>query len=205
MRCLAVGRRQRDRRGRGRRNRLQHGIRRSCRSGPRLAVVHGVRQKLGHVEPVRAGAARNVELLRPGLPARCAGLDAVLARIDRERRRPYRLSDGLTIETERQCLREHRRCASGSQPSVGELPHLRSQLIAILAAVVVYTAGGSLAFTALARFGFAVDALARSGVAEWAFTRFPLVGQQVESYRSRRRAARVRAAVWRRVRRGRLR
>jgi Na+/H+ antiporter NhaD/arsenite permease-like protein len=75
----------------------------------------------------------------------------------------------------------------------------------ILATVVIYTAGGSLAFTALGGFALlfvvhrhepksvwervdwsvlvffgslfiAVDALARSGAAEWAFARFPLVG-----------------------------
>jgi Na+/H+ antiporter NhaD/arsenite permease-like protein len=77
----------------------------------------------------------------------------------------------------------------------------------IVATVVVYTLGGSLSFTALAGFALllvvhrrdpatvweridwsvlvffgalfvAVDALARSGAAEWAFTRFPLVGDR---------------------------
>jgi Na+/H+ antiporter NhaD/arsenite permease-like protein len=77
----------------------------------------------------------------------------------------------------------------------------------IVATVVVYTLGASLSFTALAGFALllvvhrsepaavwkridwsvlvffgalfvAVDALARSGAAEWAFTRFPLVGTQ---------------------------
>jgi Na+/H+ antiporter NhaD/arsenite permease-like protein len=80
-------------------------------------------------------------------------------------------------------------------------------IVVILATVAVYTAGGSLAFTALGGFAIllvvhrrdpatvwdridwsvlvffgalfvAVDALARSGAAEWAFTRFPLVGTE---------------------------
>ncbi len=79
-------------------------------------------------------------------------------------------------------------------------------LAVILGTVVIYTAGGSLSFTALGGFALllvvhrretstvweridwsvlvffgalfvAVDALARSGAAEWAFTRFPLTGQ----------------------------
>src|SRR5205807_2306654 len=80
-------------------------------------------------------------------------------------------------------------------------------LAVIVATVIIYTAGGSLSFTALGGFALllvvhrreprtvweridwsvlvffgalfvAVDALARSGAAEWAFTRFPLVGQR---------------------------
>ena len=95
------------------------------------------------------------------------------------------------------------------EPSPPALMTLRSgvTLAVILATVVVYTAGGSLAFTALGGFAVllvvhrrdpatvweridwsvlvffgalfvAVDALARSGAAEWAFTRFPLVGKE---------------------------
>jgi Na+/H+ antiporter NhaD/arsenite permease-like protein len=95
------------------------------------------------------------------------------------------------------------------EPSPPKLLTLRSAvtLIVILATVVIYTLGGSLAFTALGGFALllvihrrdpatvweridwsvlvffgalfvAVDALARSGAAEWAFTRFPLVGSR---------------------------
>lgn len=93
------------------------------------------------------------------------------------------------------------------EPSPPRLMTVRSAitLAVILGTVIIYTAGGSLAFTALGGFAVllvvhrrdpatvweridwsvlvffgalfvAVDALARSGAAEWAFTRFPLVG-----------------------------
>lgn len=95
------------------------------------------------------------------------------------------------------------------EPAPPRLLTVRSAvtLVVILATVAIYTAGGSLAFTALGGFAVllvvhrrepatvweridwsvlvffgalfvAVDALARSGAAEWAFTRFPLVGTQ---------------------------
>ncbi|MEA2751901.1 MAG: hypothetical protein QOI41_6044 [Myxococcales bacterium] len=103
-----------------------------------------------------------------------------------------------------------RRELTGDLPDEPDPPKLftvRSAvtIAVILATVVVYTAGGSLSFTALGGFAIllvvhrrepatvweridwsvlvffgalfvAVDALARSGAAEWAFTRFPLVG-----------------------------
>lgn len=96
-----------------------------------------------------------------------------------------------------------------SEPGPPPLFTVRSAVTlgVIFATVIVYTAGGSLSFTALSGFAFllivhrrepatvweridwsvlvffgalfvAVDALARSGAAEWAFTRFPLVGTQ---------------------------
>jgi Na+/H+ antiporter NhaD/arsenite permease-like protein len=98
----------------------------------------------------------------------------------------------------------------GELPPDGAPPKLLTvrsavTLAVILVTVVVYTAGGSLAFTALGGFAIllvvhrrepatvweridwsvlvffgalfvAVDALARSGAAEWAFSHFPLVG-----------------------------
>jgi len=95
------------------------------------------------------------------------------------------------------------------EPDPPRLLTIRSAvtLVVIAGTVVSYTAGGSLAFTALGGFAIllvvhrrdpatvwervdwsvlvffgalfvAVDALARSGAAEWAFTRFPLVSDR---------------------------
>jgi Na+/H+ antiporter NhaD/arsenite permease-like protein len=95
------------------------------------------------------------------------------------------------------------------EPNPPRLLTVRSgvTLLVVLTTVVIYTAGGSLAFTALGGFAVllvvhrrepatvweridwsvlvffgalfvAVDALARSGAAAWAFSRFPLVGAQ---------------------------
>jgi Na+/H+ antiporter NhaD/arsenite permease-like protein len=96
-----------------------------------------------------------------------------------------------------------------AEPDPPRLFTIRSAitLLVIVGTVVIYTAGGSLSFTALGGFALllvvhrrepatvweridwsvlvffgalfvAVDALARSGAAEWVFTHFPLVGAQ---------------------------
>jgi Na+/H+ antiporter NhaD/arsenite permease-like protein len=105
-----------------------------------------------------------------------------------------------------------RRELDGDLPAEDAPPRLLTirstvTLFVILGTVIAYTAGASLAFTALGGFALllvvhrrepatvweridwsvlvffgalfvAVDALARSGAAEWAFSRFPLVGTQ---------------------------